>query len=90
MSSIALKYPVTTQNGETITGLTFRRANVADLKATEDARKSGGDFDAGVALLSRLSSLPTATVLLLDAEDFQNASERLVDFLPRQKTSTDG
>ncbi len=77
MTEFKLKYPITV-DGEEISVLRLRRANVLDLELMGEEK---GDLARSVKLVSQVADLAPDVIRQMDAADFNNASDVVAGFL---------
>ena len=85
MTTVTLKYPVE-HGGATYSELTFQRLNAGALAKLEAGMRDRGldkldEIRASIILVSQAAGIPEEVVSLLDAEDFDAASQAVADFL---------
>lgn len=81
MKAVDLEWPVEV-DGQTISQVTLRRLTGGEVAGLQDAMMGDGANDA--AMIAAFADQPASVIAQLDADDFMELKERLVDFLPKR------
>lgn len=81
MKTFDLEWPLEVE-GQTISQITLRRLTGGEVAALQDAMMGDGANDA--AMIAAFADQPAPVIAQLDADDFMELKERLVDFLPKR------
>lgn len=82
LKAIELEWPLDRPDGQTITAITLRRLTGGEVAALQDAMT--GDNATDAAMIAAFADQPADVIAALDADDFMELKEAVVDFLPKR------
>lgn len=80
--SILLEWPLDLPDGSTLTEITLRRLTGGGVAALQDAMV--GDNATDAAMISAFCDQPAEVIARLDADDFLEIKDQVIDFLPKR------
>ncbi len=82
LKTVELEWPLDRPDGETITTITLRRLTGGEVAELQEAMT--GDNATDAAMIAAFADQPAAIIAALDADDFMELKEAVVDFLPKR------
>lgn len=82
LKTIELEWPALLGDGRTITTITLHRLTGGEVAELQEAMT--GDNATDAAMIAAFADQPAGVIAALDADDFMELKEAVVDFLPKR------